>query len=175
MQSPAEVARKVFIIHKNWVLIEASTLGLTAITFLEDQEQPADIPGNPAQEQVLTRCAQQLTEYYQGSRRVFDLPIDWSILPPFRRLALQATARIPYGSVITYGALAKAAGNAAAARAAGGALAHNPWGIVVPCHRVVGADGSLHGFSAPGGLDSKARLLRLEGVEIVDGRVHFNA
>ena len=76
--------------------------------------------------------------------------------------ALQAAACIPYGSGITYRALAKAAGNPAAARAAGGALAHNPLGIIVPCHRVIGADGSLTGYA--GGLDRKTALLHLEGV-----------
>lgn len=168
------IAQKTFPISGNQVFIAVSPRGLTEIRFLEKGKEPPEKKGDARQEDMLAKTARQLEEYYAGSRRIFDIPIDWSILSPFRKRALQAAACIPYGSVITYRALAKAAGNPAAARAAGGALAHNPWGIIVPCHRVVGADGALHGFSAPGGLESKARLLRHEGLQVKDGKVKIS-
>jgi len=105
---------------------------------------------------------QQINDYLEGKRSHFDIPIDWSVMTPFQQKALQATYAIPRGEVHTYGQVAARCGNPKAARAVGRAEATNPIPLVVPCHRVVAADQSLHGFSAPGGLDTKAWLLRLE-------------
>jgi methylated-DNA-[protein]-cysteine S-methyltransferase len=84
-------------------------------------------------------------------------------IDPFRRAVYAATRSIAPGSTVTYGDIAKAIGRPDAARDVGAALASNPFPIVVPCHRVVGANGKLTGFSAPGGLDTKRRMLELEG------------
>jgi methylated-DNA-[protein]-cysteine S-methyltransferase len=103
----------------------------------------------------------QLDEYFQGRRRTFELETDLRPLPNFHRLVLDELARVPYGDVTTYGKLAGRIGRPRAARAVGGALNRNPVAIVLPCHRVVGASGSLVGYA--GGLDRKRALLELEG------------
>lgn len=108
--------------------------------------------------------ARQLDQYFNGKRREFDIEYDLSGLTPFQTRVLNATAKIPFGSVSTYGAIAKRAGNQKAARAAGGALNQNPIPIVVPCHRVVGSNGALVGYA--GGLDVKRRLLGIEDADI---------
>jgi methylated-DNA-[protein]-cysteine S-methyltransferase len=102
-----------------------------------------------------------LEAYFDGRLRDFDLPIDWSLVHGFATGVLRATARVPFGDVTTYGEVAAQAGSPRAARAAGNALGSNPIPIVVPCHRVVHADGTLGGYT--GGLDRKEFLLRLEG------------
>ncbi|MGH2392183.1 MAG: methylated-DNA--[protein]-cysteine S-methyltransferase [Candidatus Limnocylindria bacterium] len=103
----------------------------------------------------------QLDAYFARDRRAFDLPIDWTLVRGFNQGVLRATAAIPYGEVASYGDVASAAGSPRAARAAGNALAGNPIPIVVPCHRVIHADGGLGGYT--GGLETKRFLLRLEG------------
>jgi len=103
----------------------------------------------------------QLDAYFAKGRRAFDLPIDWTLVRGFNRGVLRATAAIPYGEVASYGDVASAAGSPRAARAAGNALAGNPIPIVVPCHRVIHADGGLGGYT--GGLETKRFLLGLEG------------
>jgi methylated-DNA-[protein]-cysteine S-methyltransferase len=109
----------------------------------------------------LAECFRQLAEYFAGKRREFDLP-----LAPrgtsFQERVWREIARVPYGETISYGELAKRAGAPGQARAAGAATGRNPVGVVIPCHRIVGADGSLTGYA--GGLDRKQQLLELEGV-----------
>jgi O-6-methylguanine DNA methyltransferase len=104
----------------------------------------------------------QIGEYLAGTRTVLDLPIDWSVLRPFQQEALQATCAIPYGESRTYGEIARILGKPRAARAVGRAEATNPMPLVIPCHRVIGADGRLHGYGAGRGLETKAWLLNLE-------------
>lgn len=106
----------------------------------------------------------QLTEYFEGERKRFDVPIDWTLVRGFGRDVLAATARIPYGEVLTYREVASVAHRPLAARAAGNALGANPIPIVVPCHRVVHSGGGLGGYT--GGLHRKRFLLRLEGVAV---------
>lgn len=103
----------------------------------------------------------ELDGYFALRRRSFDLPIDWSLVHGFAGGVLRQTARIPFGDVRSYGQIAAQAGSPRAARAAGNALGSNPIPIVVPCHRVLHADGKLGGYS--GGLDRKRFLLALEG------------
>ena len=103
----------------------------------------------------------ELDGYFSLRRRSFDLPIDWSLVHGFAGGVLRQTARIPFGDVRSYGQVAAEAGSPRAARAAGNALGSNPIPIVVPCHRVLHANGSLGGYS--GGLDRKRYLLALEG------------
>ena len=103
----------------------------------------------------------ELDGYFSLRRRRFDLPIDWSLVRGFAGGVLRQTARIPFGDVRTYGQVAAQVGSPRAARATGNALGSNPIPIVVPCHRVLHADGGLGGYS--GGLDRKRYLLALEG------------
>jgi methylated-DNA-[protein]-cysteine S-methyltransferase len=106
--------------------------------------------------------ARQLSQYLEGQRRSFDFPIHWEVLKPFQRQVLQATYAIPYGVTATYGEIAARVGKPRAARAVGRAEATNPMPLVIPCHRVLGSDGKLHGYGAAGGLATKAWLLQLE-------------
>jgi len=103
----------------------------------------------------------QLDEYFEHKRRQFDVSVDLSALPQFQRLVLDELQRVPFGATNTYGGLAARIGKPRAARAVGGALNKNPVPIVVPCHRIVGATGSLVGYA--GGLARKEQLLALEG------------
>jgi methylated-DNA-[protein]-cysteine S-methyltransferase len=105
----------------------------------------------------------ELDEYFEHRRTTFDLPIDWSLVSPFGRRVLRATAAIPFGEVSTYAKVAAEAGNAKAGRAAGNALGSNPMPIVVPCHRVLHTAGKGIG-NYTGGVHRKEALLRLEGV-----------
>jgi methylated-DNA-[protein]-cysteine S-methyltransferase len=105
----------------------------------------------------------ELEEYFEHRRTAFDLPLDWTLVGPFGRKVLHATARIPFGEVSTYARVAAEAGNPKASRAAGNALGANPMPIVVPCHRVLHTGGKGIG-NYTGGVHRKEALLRLEGV-----------
>ena len=118
--------------------------------WVEDADHPA-----------LRECFGQLREYFAGKRREFDLPLS-PRGTSFQERVWQEIARVPYGKTISYGELAKRVGAPGQARAAGAATGRNPVGVVIPCHRIVGADGSLTGYA--GGLERKTRLLELEGV-----------
>lgn len=109
--------------------------------------------------ELLKKAYQQLTEYFAGERKRFDLPVHLEGTK-FQQKVWEALKTIPYGETRTYGEIARQIGNAKASRAVGGANHNNPVMIVVPCHRVIGADGSLVGFG--GGLDMKEYLLELE-------------
>jgi O-6-methylguanine DNA methyltransferase len=108
----------------------------------------------------LAEVRAQLREYFAGERRVFDLALELDATG-FTRAVLDELARVPYGQLESYGSLAARAGYPGAARAVGGVMNRNPIAIVLPCHRIVGADGSLTGFG--GGLDVKRALLEREG------------
>jgi methylated-DNA-[protein]-cysteine S-methyltransferase len=103
----------------------------------------------------------QLDEYFEGKRRRFDLAVDLRLARDFGRTVLEELGRVPFGELTTYGELAARAGKPRAARAVGTIMNRNPVPIVLPCHRVVGANGSLVGYA--GGLERKQQLLRLEG------------
>jgi methylated-DNA-[protein]-cysteine S-methyltransferase len=138
--------------------IEASDRGVYHIAFGEHAAGGEHHgPSSPA---MLARVARQIEEYFAGDRVGFDLPLD---LPGdgFRTRAWRAVAAIPYGETWSYGQVAEAAGNPLAYRAAGSACRMNPLPIVIPCHRVIGADKSMHGYTG-GGLDTKLWLLAHE-------------
>ena len=109
---------------------------------------------------AVSHVAQQIHEYFARERRCFNLTLA-PLGTPFLQAAWQELAKVPYGTVVTYGELAERAGHRGSARAYGRVNAINPISIIVPCHRVIGANGKLTGFS--GGLDKKEALLRLEG------------
>ena len=108
---------------------------------------------------VLAAAARQLDEYFDGQRQAFDLTVELAGTP-FQRRVWEALRGIGYGETVSYGELAGQLGQPTAARAVGLANGRNPVSIIVPCHRVVGADGSLTGYG--GGLDNKQHLLELE-------------
>ncbi|HZF81394.1 MAG TPA: methylated-DNA--[protein]-cysteine S-methyltransferase [Rubrivivax sp.] len=112
------------------------------------------------QHPLLQQAAAQFDEYFAGKRREFDLPLD-PLGTPFQQRVWQALLQIPIGRLSTYGQLARELGVPAAARAIGAAVGRNPICVVVPCHRVIGSNGSLTGYAA--GLPRKESLLRLEG------------
>ncbi|MEU3954479.1 methylated-DNA--[protein]-cysteine S-methyltransferase [Streptomyces achromogenes] len=116
-------------------------------------------PGSP----LLAEAIRQLRAYFAGERHGFDLPLDWSLSSGFNRQVLRELASgVPYGSVVGYGDLAGRVGQPGGAQAVGVAMGSNPLPVVVPCHRVVESDGGIGGFG--GGLETKRKLLALEGV-----------
>ncbi|MCA8961671.1 MAG: methylated-DNA--[protein]-cysteine S-methyltransferase [Planctomycetes bacterium] len=112
------------------------------------------------------RAAEQLTEYFEGRRRTFDLPLE-PRGTPFQRDVWRALAEIEYGTTMSYGELARRIGRPGSSRAVGAANGRNPIPIVLPCHRVIGASGKLTGFG--GGLPTKAALLHLEATLLAQG------
>jgi len=104
----------------------------------------------------------QLSEYLDGNRCQFTLPLDLAGMTLFQSQVLRLTTQIPYGLTSTYKAIALQVGNVHAARAVGRVEATNPIPLVIPCHRVLGSNGSLHGYGGPGGIKLKAWLLNLE-------------
>ncbi|MGD9572083.1 MAG: methylated-DNA--[protein]-cysteine S-methyltransferase [Thermoleophilia bacterium] len=112
----------------------------------------------------LDAVRRELDEYFDGTRRAFDVPIDWALVHGFAREVLRATAAIPYGGWSTYGEIAAAAGSPRGSRAAGNALGSNPIPIVIPCHRVMRAGGAIGGYT--GGIDRKRFLLGLEEAQL---------
>jgi methylated-DNA-[protein]-cysteine S-methyltransferase len=151
------------------ILLAVTPRGLVRVAYLDDGEDAVlaglasrispRILSAPRQ---LDEPRRELDDYFAGRRTDFELPLDWQLARGFARRVLQATARIPYGSVSSYKGVATGAGNPRAFRAAGNALGSNPLPIVVPCHRVLHAGGGLGGYT--GGLDRKRTLLRVEGV-----------
>lgn len=114
---------------------------------------------------LLHEFQQQVVAYFEGNPVRFKVSLDLAGVSPFRRSVLRQCRRIPYGKTASYRDLARAAGNPAASRAAGSAMARNPLPLVIPCHRVVRSDGSLGGFSSPGSVREKKRLLEFENVD----------
>jgi len=114
----------------------------------------------------VSEAISQILQYLSGDRKLFELDVDLRDLTDFQRKVLEAAAAVPPGYVATYGEIAAGIGKPKSSRAVGQALARNPIPIIVPCHRVVAADGSLTGYSGAGGIETKAHLLRLEGATI---------
>jgi methylated-DNA-[protein]-cysteine S-methyltransferase len=139
----------------------ASANALVAV--LWEREAPNRVKLDTArldpQHSILLETERQLTEYFSGGRTEFDLPLQPEG-SEFQKRVWQALREIPFGQTRSYLELAKALGSSKAARAVGAANSKNPLSIIVPCHRVVGADGSLTGFA--GGIETKAALLALE-------------
>jgi O-6-methylguanine DNA methyltransferase len=129
-----------------------------AISIPEEWEEDPSFP-------LLRRAGEQLTAYFEGGRRTFSLPLA-PVGTPFQRRVWAELQRIAYGETLSYSQLARRAGRPRAIRAAGAANGKNPISIVIPCHRVVGKDGSLTDYG--GGLEKKAALLELEGAKVVE-------
>lgn len=144
--------------------LAANEHALTGVWFAQHRHPPE--PGvlgervGPGEHPLLDEAADQLTAYLAGNRTDFDLPLD-PTGTELQRAVWDRLREIPRGQVTTYGTLATAVGHPRAAQAVGQAVGRNPLSVVVPCHRVVAADGSLTGYA--GGLEAKRFLLRLEG------------
>ena len=138
-----------------------SDAGLRAVLWPVERPGRVVFPEEPATSDhpVLTRAMTQVREYLDGHRRSFDVPLDLHGTP-FQLKVWRALAAIPYGATSTYGHEAARLGDARKARALGAAVGRNPVSIILPCHRVVGTNGSLTGFA--GGLEAKRHLLALE-------------
>jgi methylated-DNA-[protein]-cysteine S-methyltransferase len=149
------------------LLVAATDHGLLRIYFDADPPEQLELLARAAGARVLRAprsvddARRELDEYFSGRRRSFDLSIDLRGAAPFTAEVLDQLARVPYGQTATYGELASRVGHPRAARAVGTVMNRNPVPIVLPCHRVVGASGSLVGYG--GGLERKEQLLRLEG------------
>ena len=149
------------------LFVATSERGLCRIAYDAEPEREEEMLARGFGAKVLRspravdEARRELSDYFEGRRRSFDVHVDLGPVRDFARVVLGRLAAVPYGHVTTYGQLASAAGNAQAARAVGTVMNRNPVPIVLPCHRVVGAGGRLVGYG--GGLDRKEVLLRLEG------------
>jgi methylated-DNA-[protein]-cysteine S-methyltransferase len=151
------------------LLLAATPRGLVRLAYLDAEREEDEVleqlaarvsPRILAAPRRLDDARSELDQYFEGERRQFDLTLDWQLTHGFGRRVLQATARIPFGSVSTYKLVAAQAGSPRGSRAAGNALGANPIPIIVPCHRVLHTAGGLGGYT--GGLERKRLLLEIE-------------
>ena len=156
-----------------WVGLAVSTRGLRATTLPRSsrdealREVMAMGAAEPASDADIGWLPSLVQALARGQRADGDAAIDWAGLSPFRRAVLEETMRIPAGETRSYGWLARQVGHPGAARAVGRVMATNPMPLVVPCHRVLAADGSLGGYG--GGLPMKEALLKAEGARVSCG------
>lgn len=167
MKFDASIVQTRYLSPLGMMVLAATHAGLAGVWFEGQRHLPDELalasgwPANPGH-RVLIETAAQLTQYFAGHRSGFDVPLDLSGGTAFQQSVWQALRRIEPGQTSSYSNVSKSIGNAAAVRAAAAAVARNPVSIIVPCHRVLGSDGSMTGYA--GGIDRKAALLRLEGV-----------
>jgi methylated-DNA-[protein]-cysteine S-methyltransferase len=147
----------------------ASELGLCSLALPDFDDHDLRLGGwikagyrpTPGRSPILTQASDELAAFVRHQRETFSVPLDLRFLPPFTKRVLTVLQRVPFGTCITYGALAKKSGNPSAARAVGGAVGRNPIPIIIPCHRIVAGNG-IGGFGL--GLRCKRVLLGIEGV-----------
>ncbi|MEJ5254276.1 MAG: methylated-DNA--[protein]-cysteine S-methyltransferase [Acidimicrobiales bacterium] len=139
--------------------LRATEVGLRSVGFGACRGVRGVAP--PAAAQLLEHAERELLEYFSGSRRRFEVPIDWPAVTGFQRAVLEELLSVPYGEVVTYGELAARVGRPRAARAVGAAMAANPLPVVVPCHRVIRSGGVLGRYGDDPG--KKVWLLEHEG------------
>ena len=155
------------------IIIAADSDGLILSSIITEDDFPyiTNRTADADSVRIADMALSQLADYFSGKRADFTLPLDIKSATDFQREVLLKTVEIPYGQVRTYGEVAISIKRPQATRAVGGALAHNPIGIIIPCHRVVAHDGHLRGFSSPHGIRTKAVLLEHEGILIKGERV----
>lgn len=144
------------------IKIEESGTAVTKLDFVSNDDKENIIEGSKTE--LLMEIVSQLDEYFDGTRKVFDLPIEPEGTE-FQKKVWKSLIEIPYGETKSYGEIAKIIGNDKAARAVGMANNKNPIAIIIPCHRVIGANGKLVGYA--GGLELKEKLLELEKRSII--------
>ena len=160
-ETPQTYAYKTMASPVGRLTLVATDRGLAAILWEEDDQKRVRL-GQLTEKRdhpILLETERQLQDYFAGKRSDFSVPFDFSGTP-FQKKVWEALARIPYGKTPSYGEIARQIGRPNAARAVGAAIGRNPISIIVPCHRVIGANGTLTGFA--GGLENKATLLALE-------------
>ncbi len=158
------MAKVIFQTDWGWCGVVTSPRGVARVVLpgAEREAVCARIGGTDGDyDAIAEQAALEIQEYLAGKRRIFTVPLDFEGVPAFTRRVLAACAQVPWGSTVSYGQLAARVGQPGAARAVGQALAANPVPLLVPCHRVLRADGKPGGFG--GGLRLKRRLLALEG------------
>lgn len=146
------------------LVLLASHKGLAMVWFEDQAGLPPDLAAvehAPADHTLMRHAVRQLKEYFAAQRRDFDLPLDLDCGTAFQQAVWRDLLQIPFGHTCSYGDVAQRIGRSSAVRAVGAAVGANPLGIIVPCHRVIGANGSLTGYAA--GLERKTYLLQLEG------------
>ncbi|WP_397409002.1 methylated-DNA--[protein]-cysteine S-methyltransferase [Polaromonas sp.] len=149
------------------IIIAATAKGLAGLWFEGQRHLPPELvdppvwPSDP-DHPVLKEVMQQLSAYFAGQRSRFDVPLDLAHGTAFQQSVWHALLNIPQGATASYGEVGRRIGKPAAVRAVGAAVGRNPVSIIVPCHRVMGANGALTGYA--GGLERKTALLKLEGV-----------
>ena len=171
MKFDPSIVQTIFHSSLGPMTLAATSTGLAGVWFVGQRHLPPELatasswPQNAAHP-ILIKTAEQLTQYFAGHKQAFDMPLDLSGGTPFQRSVWRALLGIAAGQTTSYGNISKCIANPAAVRAVGAAVGRNPISIIVPCHRVLGADGSLTGYA--GGLDRKTALLKLEGALIKD-------
>jgi methylated-DNA-[protein]-cysteine S-methyltransferase len=164
-----DVAYTTFDSPVGRLLLAATPRGLVRLSYIDREDQEEQVLAQLAAKlsprilsapRRLDQPRHELDQYFAGSRRGFEVPLDWRLTAGFGQRVLRATARIPFGASSTYKQVATEAGSARASRAAGNALGANPLPIIVPCHRVLHSTGGLGGYT--GGLDRKRMLLAIE-------------
>lgn len=160
------------------MLLAATNQGLAGAWFTDQRHRPKALdsldfknvphawPTNDSHPTLL-EAARQLAEFFSGKRKTFDLPLDINGGTLFQQSVWRALLKIPYGKTTSYGSISRQIDNPAAVRAVGSAVGRNPLSLIVPCHRVLGGDGSLTGYA--GGLHRKTALLELEGAAFQAG------
>jgi methylated-DNA-[protein]-cysteine S-methyltransferase len=147
------------------LFVAATDRGLCRLGYRSEpaEEELARVFGRRILRTPLDTVRRELDEYFEGRREVFDIALDLRVAP-FNEQVLRELARVPYGRTETYGGLAAKVGHPRAARAVGTVMNRNPIAIILPCHRIIGANGSLTGYA--GGLHVKRALLELEGATL---------
>jgi len=160
-ESAGRADRMVVATPVGGLLLRASDRGICEISFASARVAIATSPADRGGSTVLRDAAHQLDEYFCGRRRAFDMPLDVGGAPEFSKAVWRRIFEIPFGATLAYSDIAAELGRPLASRAVGHATGSNPIVIVVPCHRVIGKNGSLTGFG--GGMERKRWLLRHEG------------
>ena len=170
---PTPIATLLFSCSIGSFWLARSARGLTHCEMLaENTPTETSVSSASSADPLLHQATEELQAYLRGSLKVFSVPLDLSELTPFQQQVLAAVALIPWGQTRTYSEVTAQIGKPNAIRAVGNALAHNPLMLFVPCHRVIGSDGKLHGFSAPQGVALKAWLLDHEGIKVSDKNLY---
>ena len=151
------------------VLLASDGEHLTGFWFEGQKDFPPDDPGavDDPDAAPFPAVREQMAAYARGERHAFDLPLAFAIGTPFQQSVWRALLAIAQGDTVSYAELARRVGRPSAVRAVGAAVGKNPISVIVPCHRVVGSDGSLTGYA--GGVERKRALLRHEGARVATG------
>ena len=167
MKFDTSIVQSTYTSPYGLITLAATAKGLAGLWFEGQKHLPVGLTGasvwpTDIHHPILKETSEQLTQYFAGKRICFDVPLDLSGGTDFQQAVWQALLAIVSGNTASYGEVSHRMGKPAALRAVGAAIGRNPVSIIVPCHRVIGANGSLTGYA--GGLDRKTALLTLEGV-----------